>query len=177
MRKTLSILLLFSILLYTGGYHFACVLYQSYLKQDMKYYLQHSDNTAYGTHLCLSLTDGRIMDPAFAWEEENTEFRYRNEWYDVISVKKTAGKILICCLKDGNENEIEKQWNELHHKNKDASSSLQLSLLKFCSSLQAFYEMQPRICDPFLAAYCITCTTFFLNNIKEIHTPPPRPNC
>ena len=177
MRKTLSLLLLFSILLYTGGYHFACMVYQSYLKQEMKIYLQHTDNSAYGNHLCFSLTNGQITDPAFAWEEENTEFRYRNEWYDVISIKKTGGKILICCLKDGNENEIEKQWNELHHKNKDASSTVPVSLLKFCSSLQAFYDMQPRICYLLTCKHGLSYTSFFLNNIPEIQTPPPRLNC
>jgi len=177
MRKTISLLLLFSILLYTGGYHFACMVYQTYLKQEMKTYLQHTDNSAYGTHLCFSLTNGHVMDPAFVWEEENAEFRYRNEWYDVISVKIADGKVLICCLKDGNENEIEKQWNELHHKNKDSSSSVPLSLLKFNSSLLAFYEMQHRTYYLQTCTYCLQHTSIFLNNIPEIQTPPPRFHC
>jgi len=117
------------------------------------------------------------MDPAFVWEEENAEFRYRNEWYDVISVKIADGKVLICCLKDGNENEIEKQWNELHHKNKDSSSSVPLSLLKFNSSLLAFYEMQHRTYYLQTCTYCLQHTSIFLNNIPEIQTPPPRFHC
>jgi len=115
MKKIAVILLLFSILISTGGYHFLYMAYQIELKQDMKTYLRENDASQIGTHFCFTTQSGQISDSAFLWEDENEEFRYKNELYDVVSIKKLSGKMLVCCLKDNNENDFEKLWNEVHH--------------------------------------------------------------
>ena len=67
-----------------------------------------------------------MLDPDFSWEEENEEFRYQKDLYDIVSIEKKEGLIEIVCLKDNDENQLESQLNEIHKSNKtNTSKSIQ----------------------------------------------------
>lgn len=100
----------------------------------MKAYLSQHNDSSYGSYLSFNIQNNTITDNDFKWEEEGEEFRYKGELYDVVSVKKSNSTITICCLKDGNENNLEKQVNSIHKNNNSKTSSSALSLLKFFSA-------------------------------------------
>lgn len=140
----------------------------------MKAYLSQYNDSSCGSYLSFNIQNNKIIDNDFKWEEEGGEFRYRGELYDVVSVKKINNTITICCLKDGNENKLEKQVNNIHKNNNTKTPSSALSLLKFFS---AFF--MPDKESPIFYYSLDTQTgsianeTSVANNI-EVIKPPPR---
>ena len=173
-RKTVSFILLFCLLIYIGGYHLLYIYHQQQLKTEMKAFLKENHSSGFGSKLVFSLNAGKIDNADFSWEEENEEFRYQQELYDVISVEKKNGKIEIVCLKDNNENQLENQLNEIHKLNKTNSSKSTQITLKFFS---LFYlqknqtsNLKSMLCHPRPHRFSSDLLVAFF----DIQAPPPR---
>jgi hypothetical protein len=152
------------------------MIYQIGLKNEMKVYLAKNDSSNFGTRFTFSVSHEKISDTRFNWEEENEEFRYDHDLYDVISLKKSGDSIRIYALKDSNENNFEKQWNEVHHKNRDASSAIATSFVKlFC----AFHYMSGKPLCPsqdLQPDYLILPNKVYCITQADVNTPPPKFN-
>jgi hypothetical protein len=161
-------------LVYIGGYHLIYSLYQQGLKTEMKAFLKENNSSSFGSRLVFTLSGNQIMDPDFSWEEENKEFRYQQEFYDVVSIEKKDGKMILICLKDNEENNLENQLNEIHKFNKAGHAKSTQNNNRYFS---VFYlEKQQKFffdsCEKGeIIAYNSSC---LLDNVLDILQPPPR---
>lgn len=132
-RKTVSSILLLCLLVYIGGYHLIYSLYQQNLKTEMKAFLKQNKSSQFGTRFEFTINNNQVTDPKFSWEEEGEEFRYQHELYDIVSLEKKQGKLIVVCLKDKDENQLEKQLDEIHKSNKSTNSKTAQNSIKFFS--------------------------------------------
>lgn len=159
--------------IYMGGFHLVFAVHQQQLKREMRAYLQVNNDARYGSHFVFKLDNNKINDPAFEWEEEGQEFRYRSELYDVVSVTKLGNELKITALKDANENQLEQQVNQLNkdRNNKAAGTATALKFFGVCNGMRA----------PEYSFYNPSCTVVYnlysanpCDNARDILTPPPR---
>jgi hypothetical protein len=159
--------------IYMGGFHLVFAVHQQQLKREMRTYLQAHNDERYGSHFVFQLHNNKVNDPAFEWEEENQEFRYKSELYDVVSVTIQGNELKVTALKDSNENQLEQQVNQLN-KDRNNKTTAPASALKFFSVC----------CDIPTEEYSLhktSSTTFYhfyranaCDKSREILTPPPR---
>ncbi len=97
----------------------------------MRQWLSSHKRSELGDRFSFVQNGNCITDPAFEWEEINSEFRYHGELYDVIQIRYDQNKVHIVALKDGKENELDKQLAALnaHRHGKQKAGSV----LKFFS--------------------------------------------
>jgi hypothetical protein len=117
-----------------GGYHLIFSLYQQGLKTEMKAFLKENKQSKFGTRLEFALDGDQIKDASFSWEDENEEFRYHQDLYDVLNIEKQDGKIILICIKDNDENQLESQLKEIHKINNTGNSKSLQNNFKFFSS-------------------------------------------
>ncbi len=84
--------------------------------------LATNNGTLYGTYLSFRSVNDAIKDPSFEWEETNKEFRYRGEMYDVISIHYEKNTATIYCINDHKEKALEKQAEQMLHKQTNQSA-------------------------------------------------------
>lgn len=156
-----------------GGYHLVHYLYQHGLKQEMRSYLQTHADTRYGTYLSFPLTNNEVADADFEWEEENGEFRYKNEWYDVVTVERTGGELRLYAFKDVRENDLEKQVNEIRHA-QHSSRSHMIPKFKFFSAFCNMDETAQEMVSSQSGFRPPVFAEDFLAADKEVASPPPR---
>lgn len=92
----------------------------------MRQWLSTHKRSELGNRFSFVQNGDHIADPAFKWEETNSEFRYQGELYDVIEISYDKGRVNIIALKDGKENELDKQLSALdaHRQGKQKSGSV-----------------------------------------------------
>ncbi len=177
MKRTACYILLICIITYIGGYYLIYTFYQHGLKSEMKTYLKANKQSNFGIKFQFKLYQGEISNPDFVWEEKGEEFKYKNEYYDVVTIEKDKGQIKIICLKDDNENKLEQQLNQINKKEKNSTSATRLSQLKFFS----FFHIESynnSFFNKFQKPDFIETYTFFLKDCYgDIHIPPPRCLC
>jgi hypothetical protein len=172
-KKFVSIFVLCCLMVHMGGYHLVYFFYQYGLKQEMRSYLRSHADTRYGSYLSFRVTSDKVTDPEFEWEEENEEFRYKGEWYDVVTVNHTDSTLRVCALKDERENDLEKQVTEIRHSQNDQSPGTRVNPKFF----PAFCYNDPD-CFVFTAPGQLTVMPVynkdFVTANREVTTPPPR---
>jgi hypothetical protein len=157
-----------------GGYHLLYIYHQQELKTEMKAFLKEHHSSRFGSKLVFAMSAGKVNNANFSWEEENEEFRYQQELYDVVSIEKTNGKIEIICIKDNDENQLESQLNEIRKLNKPNSSKSTQNTFKFFSvfylqkSHSNYLSLVKNIVIPFRFSSELSKTFF------DIQAPPPR---
>jgi hypothetical protein len=140
----------------------------------MKAYLKQNKSSQFGTRFEFALNNNQVTDSKFSWEEEGAEFRYQKELYDVVSLEKKEGKLVIICLKDNDENKLEKQVSEIHKANKPTNSKTAQNSIKFFS---VFYleklnnHFLPGAVKKAIIAFNDSNARFIYFDIKS---PPPR---
>ncbi|MBC7588449.1 MAG: hypothetical protein H7178_08815 [Chitinophagaceae bacterium] len=173
MRKLISILILASLLVYTGGNFVVFKCKQAALKQEMKAYLKANPNSSLATKFIFALQDLTSNHIDFQWEKYGDEFMYNGEMYDAVSTAQSNGTISIVAIRDNDENALMKNYETLlkHQTNKSA----QANLLKFFS---AFFLFDQSIATQFSSAAFIvhssSYTLSFCNGVQFIDTPPPQ---
>jgi hypothetical protein len=140
----------------------------------MKAYLKENKSSTFGNKFEFTVSANQVSDANFSWEEENEEFRYQHELYDVVSIEKNNDKLVIMCLKDNDENQLENQLKEIHRINNTGSSKTPQNIFKFFS---VFYlEKQPKLY--FSEKLKKQAIPYFQSNISfsffDIELPPPR---
>jgi hypothetical protein len=142
----------------------------------MKAYLNENKNSIFGNRFEFHLTENKIADPNFSWEEEGEEFRYKQELYDVVSIENKGGDLIIRCLKDNDENTLEKQVNEIHSLDKNNSSKPTHNSVK---TFSVFYLQQNNIIELLENHKLILLPLFsseLITQIVETLQPPPDVN-
>lgn len=157
-----------------GGYHLLYIYHQQELKSEMKAFLKAHHSSRFGTKLVFAMNEGKVNNASFSWEEENEEFRYQQELYDVVSIEKTKTNIEIICIKDNDENQLESQLNEIRKLSKPNSSKSNQNTFKFFS---VFYLQKSQSNDLSIAKNIIVPYRFSSELVRtffDIQAPPPR---
>ena len=140
----------------------------------MKTYLTTHHDDRYGSYFSFKAANGRVNDPSFNWKEKNKEFRYKGEWYDVVSIKQSGDSIKICSLKDDRENNLEKQLAEIHQQKNNRSSTTSLSLIKFFSLFYVSGNEKKFIPQSGKISYGLAVDEDWISTNCQVNTPPPR---
>lgn len=157
-----------------GGYHLVYALYQDGLKKEMKAYIKSNKSNKIASHFEFIASRGNISDKDFFWEEENKEFRYQNELYDVVEINYAAGRVQITCLKDHDENQLEFNLNAIRKAQKSGPDKNNPNLIKilsgFCFEKQTYFFIHP-FQEKIRKIYSKADQALLF---PEIITPPPR---
>ena len=161
------------LLVYAGGYHLVYAVYQYGLKQEMRAYLKTHPDIRYGSFFSLRVNNAAVIDPSFEWEEQNEEFRYKGQLYDVVTVRQKGDSLYISALKDDNENQLEQQIRQVR-KEQPGSPVSAISVFKFspaiCSDQAGIIVSSPAS----TAGYPTFHMACYPVVNAEVHTPPPR---
>ena len=172
MKKIVSSILLLSLFLNIVGYHFIFQIQQHNIKEDMEEYLSKSENILNATELKLPLNDISKLK----WQDEK-EFTYNGELYDVIQQKKVNGELIIQCIKDKKETHLVNDYTKISKETQGDPSSKNKStvLLKLITGIFIKAE-QPVVSLPSFIKKKNTNTLCDVLSFrsKEILIPPPQ---
>ena len=96
------------ILIYSlGGYYFVMINTQEKLKENIK---EKIVRKVAGNEIdTISFTDNRER---IYWEtDEDNEFSFNDEMYDVVKTKTVNGKVMLYCINDKKEKELVDNYN------------------------------------------------------------------
>jgi hypothetical protein len=161
------------LLVYIGGYHLVYAIHQFGLRQEMRAYLKTHPDIRYGSYFSLGIKKGRVTDKAFNWEEENEEFRYNNELYDVVTLQSKGDSLYISALKDDNENNLEQHVKQVRH-SREGSPAATVSLSKFFPVLFMPANQKNATKSAGSRQYAVFHSVQYCYDYSEVHTPPPR---
>ena len=140
----------------------------------MKTYLTTHNDDRYGSYFSFKAANGLVNDPSFNWKENNKEFRYKGEWYDVVSIKYSGDSIKICSIKDDRENKLEKQLAQIHQHKNNGSSTTSISLIKFFSLFYISENNSQAFSHSGVTNYWLTADRDCFPAHCQISIPPPR---
>jgi hypothetical protein len=100
MRKIISTLLTLIFVLYLGGVQVMYWVKMSTCKQQVQT-LIHGHKLSRKNTIDFSFTPSEYS--ALSWSEENKEFNYKGQRYDIMAMQFYSDKILITCYSDDNE--------------------------------------------------------------------------
>lgn len=160
------------VFIYIGGYHLVILLHQTAIKNEMKTYLKANKNNQIGSSFVFDLVNNEIQDPHFSWEDNKAEFIYNHEWYDVIDISYKDQKIIVYALKDGQENELEKQLEKIRPTNKSNARSIQHTIKFSCFEVHQL-TLSIQTISSFKEYNCFKQIAL-LNGLPRINIPPPK---
>lgn len=108
MKKSLSILFIFIFLYNYCGYYITFIIQQHYAKKEIKRQLVKSIPE---NELC------KIIIPFYSknkltWYENNKEFKYEGNMYDIVKQVKTRISTIYYCIQDNKENKLYQKLNQ-----------------------------------------------------------------
>lgn len=111
------------------------------MKASLQKQAQHEDVVL----ISLSKEDSK----QFFWEDEN-EFRYKGEMYDVIEKKTEGGQIIIRCISDKKETSLLNEYQKNNKRSSTGSTIVQLITSHFVLPVDhCFNRPQKIIKNPF----------------------------
>lgn len=97
-RNLVAILLFICLFFTVLGYHFIFYVQLTSAKAEMQKILPHIKDNAHITEFHLSAEEAQNLN----WDDDN-EFSYKGQMYDVIEKKIQNGALVIKCISDKNE--------------------------------------------------------------------------
>ena len=166
MRKITAIALLITLVFVTIGYHFAFRIHLNQVKAEIKRNLRRSGNR----RDVVTLTFTHPQAQQLEWEEDH-EFRWKGEMYDVIEKRTEGNTVSITCVPDKKE----KQLLEIYQNNVEKNQGWgKTSLAKLMSARY----LKPAIVV-LMAPQKILSRNYFISSSclcfrpHSIFTPPP----
>ena len=138
MKKITAVILLFCLFFTLLGHHLIFRLRLFDIKKEMKERLRDSP-TKDVVVLYFSEDEIHLLE----WEDDY-EFRFGNEMYDVIDQKKEGGRFILRCIPDTKETALLEAYQKIAQKKRD--SPVQASLIKLISSqfiIVAYSSLDP----------------------------------
>lgn len=102
------------------------------------------------------------------WEDEH-EFRYNDEMYDVVEKKAEGNQIIIRCIADKKETALLHEYQKQHKRNSSSTAVVQLITAQFL--LPGNYSIKPseKIIEKVLHYY----STILQSPASTVIAPPP----
>ena len=123
-RKIIAVLLLSSLLITTAGHYLAFRVQLYRLKAEMKRSLRQGRHRKDVLLLCLDAEQARQL----RWEDEE-EFSWQGELYDVIEKRVDGSKLRITCIADKNEERLLQAYKKSAEKNNGWGKGLLVKLI------------------------------------------------
>lgn len=167
MRKVVAILLLTLLTFNLLGYQLLYYYRTCEAKAEMKAYLRQLPH--HKDLIQLSFSDKEISQ--LQWEEES-EFYWKGEMYDVVQRDFSNGQWNIKCLPDGKESALLKDYLNT---NKKSNDSKQQALSKLLASLYLLPSEKPTVTLPETATTSFVDMPFSISTISlAVQSPPPQ---
>ena len=112
MKKIVAFLLLTVFFLNIIGYHFLFQIQQYSIKMQVKKEIRQAWKIQNATELRFSLSDRSAL-AKLQWEDEK-EFIFNGEMYDVIEKKTDGNELIILCVKDKKESHLVSNYERLN---------------------------------------------------------------
>ncbi|MEO5948048.1 MAG: hypothetical protein ABIP79_14615 [Chitinophagaceae bacterium] len=172
MRQFFAIFLLISFSVQLRGYHIYFHYQQRNLRKSAKIAIRQRIKDDNAEEFVFSLADGHEMP---TWENDH-EFSFRGEMYDVIDKRIENGKMYIRCVSDKKETALVDNYRKMTKDDFAGSSKKRTSLI--VKLISTFYT-QISIADKNLSLLqdrikWFTLTPSLLFNKREVITPPPQ---
>lgn len=126
MKKIAAVILFICLFFTLVGYHFVFRLQLGEIKTEMKKKLRNSTDKDV-TLLSFNADDAKKIE----WEEEH-EFRFNNEMYDVIEKHWQGNQLTIHCIADKKEKALLEAYQKITPDN--SGSSTKISLIKLITA-------------------------------------------
>ena len=167
MKKVFAAFLVCCFLFVVTGHYFVFLLHVSQVKKEMKEELKGG---WIGKTTTLIFTEKEFA--SLAWEEEQ-EFRWKGDMFDVISKSREEGRILVHCIPDKKETELLEAYQ--HWLKAEKGSTRSSSLLKLFYS--AFTRSDERyLCFDGIKIHRVFAryAPFLERTTRAVPKPPPR---
>jgi hypothetical protein len=162
-RKLTSILLLICLGLTILGYHLVFNFQLAAVKSEMKEFLKTQRNNKDVVQIILSEENKQVY-----WEEEN-EFRFKGEMYDVVEKKQQGNQVIIRCIPDKKETALLNEYQKNNKRNSSNSTIFQLITAQFVLPVDHSLEKPEKI----MKRDFIDHSSSLLNNASTVFAPPP----
>ena len=173
-RKIIAVALAILLLLQAGGLGWMRAFTHFQIKNNIRTAIQAGNSVAAGQTFYFISTGDNVTQSDFLWEEEGEEFLYKGNWYDVLSLRKESGQLVIQAIQDGDDTQLAAVWNLLNTKKSDSSPMHNGTLAKFFSAFVPTH-MQTLI---FFKNYIVRHATFYASFIPQISSEIlDRPPC
>lgn len=124
MKKAASVILLFCLLVFTGGYHLIVAGYRVGLKKEIRTGLLQNPKSNITQTFHFTTIGNDIQNISFSWVDEGEEFTYDGTLYDVVSILYQNNQVSIECYRDKEETKLVKLIAEIQQKqNRQPSGS------------------------------------------------------
>lgn len=171
LKKIVSILLLFCLLLNIVGYHIIFSLRKGELKAEMKKALRMRANREDEIIFVFSLKEKKTISQ-LEWEG-NDEFRLNGQMYDVIEKRVEKNKLVLRCISDNKETCLIKKFAKMNTEN-NSKSRLALLMQLFGSSYLATTNPDMIIRYKPVPSSIHFQTDPFPSRVRDVLTPPPQ---
>jgi hypothetical protein len=163
-QKLIAILLLACLCFALLGYHLVFYFQLETVKSEMKAFLQKQKDLKDVIQLSLTNEESEQLH----WEDEN-EFRYQGEMYDVIEKKAFKDQLLIRCIPDKKETSL---LNEYQRNSKpDTSHSVIVQLITAPFVLPAAHTLEPP--EKIIEKNFTDFSSSLQNLASAVFLPPP----
>jgi len=144
------------------------------LKQSMKVYLREHPDSEFIIELCFSLSDSTKLKN-IEWEN-NHEFWYNDEMFDLIEKKTVNNQLILRCINDDEETNLVKLQQRINKEKQDDTSSKNRSARILQLIQKVFIIADIQVVESFVSKpdFSSFKESFLLPVLREVLTPPPQ---
>ncbi len=157
-----------------SGYNFLYLFRKQELKQAMKEYLLNHPDPGNVTEFRFSLNDKRSLTQ-LEWEN-NHEFWYKNDMYDLVDKKTENDQLIIRCISDKSESNLVKLQEKISKENQGDASSKSRSALLLRLIQSAFIAVDVPTIHDFSSTphFFLHKDSYTFSADQDVLTPPPQ---
>lgn len=163
-RKLTSILLIICLCCTWLGYHLVFRVQLLSIKSEMKAFLRSQENHKDVIELSFTHEESKKLE----WEDE-AEFSYKGEMYDVIEKQTKGNRILLRCIADTKETALLQEYQKNNNRNSSNTFIAQLITAQFILPANDSIKKPERI----IKRYFSECTYSLLTTDSIVLSPPP----
>lgn len=101
---------------------------QAEIKSEMQAFIKKNPKE-HCTEFTFQLTESKIADKDFTWEDEGKEFDYRGKMYDVVNFQQTGNRLIIHAINDSQEEKLMADFTQHHKQTENLSLNKLISLV------------------------------------------------
>lgn len=163
-NKLIAILLFTCFCLMLLGYHLVFNFQLAAVKSEMRAFLKTEKKHKDVVQISLNEKEAKQL----YWENEN-EFHYNGEMYDVIETTKTEDQLVVRCVPDNKETALINEYQKNNKRNHSNSLAVQLITIQFVVP-SGFLITSPQKTD--VNHFCRHSFALY-NCVSAIFIPPP----
>jgi hypothetical protein len=162
LKKIIAVILLLVFLYNVSGYYIWFKLEQYNIKSEIR-----NNSEIKALTLIIIPLNGKS---GLVWTEDNKEFIYHGEMYDVVKVKTGNNSKYYYCINDKKEKQLLTDFIKKDSSQKKSENIIQkVTVNKYQTKPFALIVYN----QPITINYCILFNNY-TSNISDIHSPPPK---